>query len=469
MKHVKQVFVLFVLLSFTFAFSLVACSPNSTTTQEKATNSEKSQSNSEKTFVEGGTNNDGGQEAIPESSAKEATPQPIEFTFEPKDGEIDVKDVCITVKMSFPPAKLLSAEFLEEGKTIPTSANFSYDLKKDKTKKTAKVCPYSFLTQGAKYTLTVKVKGRDKKEYTGTATYTTKKTFAKDKPADPGMAVDLQITAITTPALLGSLLEGEKDKIPPILLTLHERDKGNSGKLVLVGGVGRAPAGGKAHQGKDVVDTKQPISLALIGRFDGRWFAVGPTTFVLSVAGYALKLQNFHLTGIFSKDGKNIEDARLTAVVDPDDFKDKIDLCTLITCQVGPDGKKFVRIAGNLKGIVNPIPYSVFITKPIYLENNVDPATNLEIYTNGETKKDDMSFKIYKCEGSQKENKPCSVNDGATISEVKKTGTLTMDTSKKKGTYKLPSLDAKTWYKVTLEAKSEKGETFKTFTLFQTK
>lgn len=132
---------------------------------------------------DGGSNKEG-QPGKENNTPEPAPSGPIEISFEPASGaEIAVKDLCIVVKMSLPPGKLLKAELSLEGSSTPTAANFAYD-PKDKTKTTAKACAYSLLTQGSKYTLNVEVRGKDKKTYKGTASYTTKKPFAEDPPPE---------------------------------------------------------------------------------------------------------------------------------------------------------------------------------------------------------------------------------------------------------------------------------------------
>lgn len=472
MKDVKHFILMLALGAVSLFMWNIACSP---TQPGQENTSEKS------TQTDGGTNKDAntadtaGKDTSPpmDTTPKDDTPSgPIEITFDPASGEIEI-DACVNVKFSRAPSKLTKAGFTADGASSPTAAIFKFD-PKDKDKKTALACPLSYLTQGTKYTLDVEVKdkGTDGKLFTGKATYTTKSTYTKDKPADAGLAVNMLIKSITTPELLGNLLASAKDQIPPILLTLHQRDEGSKGNLVLVGGLGMAPPGGKPHEGKDVVNTETPVSLSLKGRFDGRWFAVGPTTFVLSVAGVTVQLEDFNLTGVFSADGKNIEKAKLSGVIDPDAVKDRfsMDICAVVECDVGPDGKKRVRVAGDLEGIPNPIGYAAFITNPLYLQSSVDPATKIEFYATEDTKQEDITVALSTCTGSQKpEEKPCSTKDGATVTKVEDKGTTTVDASKKHGEYAPTKLNAATWYKLELTAKNGSGKEFKTFVEFKTK
>lgn len=445
---------LFLLLFIAGVFALTAACGDNNTTNEKV---------EEKTGQDGGT-----------TTEKEEPKGPIELTFEPATGaEIEPKDTCITVKMSIKPGKLVKAEFIADGASTPTPASFSYDTKTDKDKKTALVCPYSLLDQGVKYKLNVTVKSQkpDDKEYNGTAEYTTKAPYAdKDAPA-AGTTINLKIDSILTPELLGSLLEGQKDSIPPILVNVHKRDEGKKGNIIFIGGLGKGPEGGSPHEGKDVVDTETPVSISLVGKFDGRWFSVGPTTFILSIAGVSVVLDNFTLTGIFTEDSTNVEEARLSAVIDPEFVKKQfeMDICAIVDCDENPDGTKSVLVAGKIVGVANPLEYSAFITKPLYLENNIAADTKIEFYTTGDTKKEDVTVEVKSCKGSQKEEKPCSEADGATIADVAGDASVTIDDSKKKGEITLPTLEANTWYQVNLTAKDANGKEFKTFARFKTK
>jgi hypothetical protein len=234
------------------------------------------------------------------------------------------------------------------------------------------------------------------------------------------------------------------------------------------------PPGGKPHQGNDVVDNvRNPVSLVLLGKFTGRAFYVGPTTFILSVAGYSLQLDNFSLTGVFSKDGKNIEEARLTGILDPEVVKQQLgfDVCLLLRdeCFKGPDGKDRVLIAGKVEGIPNPIPFSAFIVTPLYLQTGFETKDKFEFYTTEEVNNTGVSFKLSTCTGSSDQQKPCDIGKGAKIAPVQDAGQITLDASKKHGFYTPEKLEANTWYKIELQATDSKQNTFPTFSIFQTK
>lgn len=408
---------------------------------------------------------------------------PIDITFDPKDGAkigVDGEDACIKVQFSSKPcSKGKKAELKREGASVGMPVSFEFD-PKDRTK--AKVCALGLLRQGQKYTLKVEVSENVKlcadkgKKYSKSAMFTTKEPYKGEKPADAGIGINLKLKEIVKPAGVKQLLGGlGDDKIPPILVNLHSRDKGSSGNLVFVGGLGKGPAGGKPHQGKDVIDaSKTPVSLALIGKFNGRAFYVGPTTFVLAVAGLALRLDDFSLTGVFTKDAKNVEYAKLTGIIDPKLLEKQfgLNICQLLAgeCYKGPDGKDRLLLAGSVVGVENPFPFSSFVTTPVYLSTGFDPATKVIFYTTKEVKEGDLKFTLSSCKGSSDKSKPCDTSKGAVIAAVSGAGKIELNANKKQGLYTLPTgLDAATWYKLEFEAKDATGAAFKTFTIFETK
>lgn len=406
---------------------------------------------------------------------------PITMEFSPAaGGQIDVSgdDSCIQVTFSHKPcSKGWKIELKREGATVAVPVLFEFD-PKERTK--AKICPLGLLRMDVKYNLSVTVSENvkscdvDGKKHTGNSNYTTKAPYKNDKPAEAGVSVNLKLKDITKPAGLSSLLSGLGDgDIPPILLHLHSRDEASK-TLTFVGGLGKAPPGGKPHQGKDVIDAeKTPVSLALIGKYEGRAFYVGPTTFVLVVAGYSLRIDNFSLTGAFTADGKNVEFAKLTGVLDPALIEQAVgvNICTLLVgeCFKDDQGKERILIAGSLEGIENPFPFSAFITTPVYLSTGFGTTAKAIFYTTGEVKSEDLTFTLSSCTGSSDEQKPCDTGKGATVTPITGTGKITVDANKKQGEYEFSEeLKATTWYKLELEAKDANGATFKTFTIFQT-
>lgn len=416
---------------------------------------------------------------VKEEVVEAAPTGPIEITFDPASGEIDVdgEGSCIKVNFSIKPcSKGVTVSLRGAGDTVNTPAAFDFD-PQDRAKAT--ICPLGVLRQETEYTLTLSVIENvskceeNGKKYNATGKYTTKAPYKNDDPADVGLSVDMRIDEITKPAGVGDLLAGlGQDGIPPILLNLHSRDDA-AGTLAFVGGLGKAPPGGKPHEGKDVVDTDTPVSLALLGKFTGRAFYVGPTTFLLAVSGFTLRIDEFSLTGIFTADKKNVELAKLTGILDPEFIQAQfgLNICQLLAgeCFKGPDGKDRILIAGKLTAIPNPLPFSAFITTPVYLSSNIKKDSKVTFYTISDVKKEDIKFTLSTCTGSTDEQKPCDTGKSATVTPVAGDGTITINANNKQGEYAFPAeLQAATWYKLEMEAKDDQGATFKTFTVFKT-
>lgn len=417
-----------------------------------------------------------------ETPAEKEETGPITMTFTPAaDAEIGVsgEEACITVKFSHKPcSKGREAKLLEDGKTVDTPVSFEFD-PKDRT--IAKICALSVLQQEVKYNLTVKVRentgakcGEEGTEHTGNSSYKTKAPYKNDTPPPAGLGINLRLDNISKPSGVGDLINGlNPADIPPILVTLHSRDDGQSGNLTFIGGLGKAPPGGKPHEGKDIIDTDgSPVSLALIGKFNGRAFYVGPTTFLLAISGFAIRIDNFSLTGVFTADGKNVEFANLTGIIDPEFIQKQfgLDICALLAgeCFKGPDGKDRVLIAGTVKGVPNPLPFSAFVTSPVYLSTDIATDAKAKFYTTTEVKKEDITFTLSTCKGSTDEQKPCDTSKEAKVEPVAGDGTIELDPNGKEGTYTPAKLEAGTWHKLELETKDANGTTFKTFTLFKT-
>lgn len=477
MKSVKYVLLALMMAAFGFS-SYVACGGPQTTGGNENTAGAEQGTSTETTTNDGGTNNNNnnvGTDTSPqEEGPKEAGPA-ITATFEPASGaEIGIQD-CIKVTFSRAPSTSRanrSAEMKQEGSSLVIAVSFSL------TEAKGEICPFSLLRYEKKYTLSLKVKDPDDKtkEYPFTATYTTKKAPV-GKPLEVSRGVNIKLKGLKSPAALQTLLGSvSPDQIPPILLTLHSRDDGAKGKLLFVGGLGKAPDGGKPHQGKDVVDTKTPVSLSLEGEFEGPSFFVGPTNFILSIAGFNLQLENLSLTGTFTDDGKSIKEAILEGVIDPELIKQQfgLDACATLLrddCFKNSEGKDRVRIVGLVEGIENPLEFSVFVTAPLYLQQGLDgAATKVEVYSTTEIKDTDVTMAWSTCAGSAKEDKPCDTKEGAKITPATVDGTMTIDASKKHGTFAPKSaLTAGTWYRVELTAKNSAAKEFKTFFVFKTK
>lgn len=477
MQHVKYVLVALMIVAFGFS-SYTACGGPQTTNGNENTTTTETGGNSEVVGNDGGTNtnnnNNVADTAPQEEGPKEAGPA-ITATFDPASGaEIGIQD-CIKVTFSRAPSASRANRFAEiklDGSSTIVAVSFSL------TDAKGEICPFSLLRYEKKYMLSVKVKDPDDKakDYSFTANYTTKKAPA-GKPLEVNRGVNIKLKGLKSPAALQTLLGSvSPDQIPPILLTLHSRDDGAKGKLLFVGGLGKAPDGGKPHQGKDVVDTKTPVSLSLEGEFEGPSFFVGPTNFILSIAGFNLQLEDLSLTGTFTDDGKSIKEAILEGVIDPELIKQQfgIDACATLLrddCFKNADGKDRVRIVGTVEGIDNPLEFSVFVTAPLYLQQGIDGATSkIELYTTNDIKDTDVTFTWSTCKGSAKEDKPCDAKEGATVTPATVDGTLTVDASKKHGTFAAKAaLTAATWYRVEVTAKDSAAKEFKTFIMFKTK
>ena len=435
----------------------------------------------------------------------------LTFTFNPASGgAIKVKGACITITLNKAPSpKNLKAVFKDKaGSNIPGG------LKLDEEKATLEFCPFPYLKHDTEYDLEVSADNTcaTPKSFTGKASFKTDKEYAGKSSGEPGLTVDLKIKSIISPAQLESIAGPYMDQVPPILIVVQEKETGDKGKMLFVGGLGK----GK-HDGKGVVDTETPVSLALDGNFDGRLFSVGPNTFVLSISGYNIRLNEFQITGLFSTDGKNIEAARLLGIINADMVKERfnMDVCLLVRkdcyegptipcktdaecgdtmkcnagfcatpckgdadCKVGetcgggycPAYKpQHVRVVGALEGIPNPIPLSAFITSPVYLQTAVGPKEAMKFYISEQVDEKDITVTAYTCKDSTDSEKPCDTKKGAKVEEVKDAGTIAYDAAKKSGTW-TPKADltAGGWYKIVLTVTKDKV-TFSTRAEYQVK
>ncbi len=479
MKLLKQGFVFLVILAFGIVFH-TACgggdtgNNNNNTTTDGGGNTNTNGTNNTNGTTDGGNGNSNNTSNPDNGGGNEPGP-PITATFNPADGsEIGIQD-CVKVTFSRAPSPSRSrrkASMTRDGASSPLAVEFKL------SDAEGEICSFSLLRYGTSSKLELEVTDPDDnaKTYTATATFKTKAAPQATAP-DTAIAVNLKLQGVRAPVALQTLLGSvSADQIPPILLTLHSRDDGAKGKLLFVGGLGKAPDGGKPHEGKDVVDTKTPVSLALEGDFDGPTFYVGPTNFILSIAGFNLQLEDLRITGTFTDDGKGIKEAILEGVIDPDLIKQQfgLDACATLLrddCFKNSEGKDRVRIVGSLEGISNPLGFSAFVTTPLYLQQGIDgAATKIDLYTTEDIKKEDVTLSWSTCSGSAKEDKPCDKGEGATITAATVDGEVAVDASNKKATFTpKDALTAGTWYQVEVTAKNAGGTEFKTSITFKTK
>jgi len=414
-----------------------------------------------------------GEKPAADAGSGKPTPKPeIKITLDPKDGKLGVDGACIKVTFSRDPSKKdWEGELKGDDGVVAGGLTF-------KTNTTGEYCPFSFLKQGKKYSFKLKVKepavkGLTQRTFEVSSNYDTDAPYKDDPAPAAGFTVNLKLGDIIAPKGLTAIASNlSTDNIPPILTYLFKKEGDKAGALTFVGGLGKAAKGEKPHTGKDIVDTKTPVSLLLEGKYEGRLFSVGPTTFLLSVAGISLELQDFNLTGLFTKDSKKVESALLTGVIDPEVVEKSVGLqiCALLRdeCKKDASGKTYVRLAAKISSVPNPLPYSVFITHPLYLQTDIDPSKPVAFYTNEETDEASLTAKVFTCKGSRDEQKPCDKGKEAKVEEVKEKGTFKLEDSKKQGSYTV-KLEAATWYKIEFTAKSKGGTEFKTFSMFKTK
>lgn len=474
MKLLKQGFVIFCILAFGFV-SYTACGGgdnNNNNANSNSTTDGGGSSEVVETKDGGGENNNNN---TPDEDGPKEPGAPITVTFDPADGsEIGIQD-CVKVTFSRAPSPSRSkrkASMMREGASSPLAVEFKL------SDAGGEICSFSLLRYGTSYKLELEVTDPDDsaKTYPFSASFKTKAAPQGSAP-DTNLAVNLKLQGVRAPVALQTLLGSvSADQIPPILLTLHSRDDGAKGKLLFVGGLGKGPDGGKPHEGKDVVDTSTPVSLALEGDFEGTTFYVGPTNFILSIAGFNLQLEDLRITGNFTPDGKSIKEAILEGVIDPELIKQQfgLDACATLLrddCFKNAEGKDRVRIVGTLEGINNPLDFSAFITSPLYLQQGIDgAATKIDLYATEEIKKEDVTLSWSTCAGSGKEDKPCDKGEGATITPATVEGEVVVDDSKKKATFTpKAALTAGTWYQVEVTAKNGSGKEFKTSITFKTK
>ena len=399
-------------------------------------------------------------------------PKPaIEITLDPKDGKLGVDGECIKITFSREPSmKGWEGELKSDKGVIAGYLDF-------KTKTSGEYCPFSLLKQGLKYSFTLKikepeVKGLKQRTFEVSTNYKTESPYLTDDVFKEGFTVNLKLGDLIVPkGFIWLASSTSADDIHPILLYLFKRDKGRKGALTFVGGLGKEPKGQKPHKGKDLVDTKTPESVLFTGTFAGRLFALESSFFSLHIVGLSLPLKQVHLTGIFSKDGKKVEHARMTGVFNPKVVgeNDGSGVCRLLRseCEKDANGKLYVRLAVKLSSIPNPLPYSMFITEPIYLETSVDGSKPLDFYTTETIDEKSLVAKVWSCTGSKDEQKPCDKDKGADVTEIKEKGIFKLKDSKKQGTYTPPKLKSDTWYKIELKSKSGKAVAFSTHLIFK--
>lgn len=396
------------------------------------------------------------------------------LTFNPKSGStIDVKDVCIDITA---PAAVdknkWSASIMVKGSSTKLTQVVLFP-----SANAAKVCIDEYLVPNTDYVLEVTLNDASSgSPYTGKAEYKTKNTFATGTTGKPGLTADLQLNKVITPSGLNALIGTiNPNQILPVLMHLHSRDSGTSGKITMVGGVGRTPSG-QPHQGKDVFDNRnEPVAIAMKGTFTGRLFEAGPTTFRLSVGGFKLELEQFRLSGLFNQAGTNFEDVRFSGIVDTAGLKGSlgIDPCLLLVgaCYKDSKGRDVMFMVGQMKSIVNPVKFSLLLTLPLYLQQNVATTkTEIDFYTTEEIKASDITVKVETCKNSGSAEKPCDKGSGAQLATVTVSGSAKINADKKSGIYTLSTnLQAQTWYKFSMTGKNASGTAYTNFTVFKTK
>lgn len=420
---------------------------------------------------------DGGNTPGPETPGQELPPTEqstsgITVTWNPASGStIDVQDFCIDLTFS----KAVNKTKWEATWNIKGASGLNTLVLNFSSDTNAKVCFDEYLAQNTTYEIHVTAyDANGGSQVKASATYTTKAPFTSGSPAKAGLTVDLQLKKVLVPSALNALISTvSPDQILPILMHLHSRDTGTSGSLTLVGGVGVALSG-KPHQGNDVFDnTREPVSISMKGEYNGRLFTAGPSTFRLSVANFKLVLEQFRLSGVFNAAGDNFEDVRFSGIVETNDLKASLGLdpCLLLAgvCFNDSKGRTLIFMVGQMNAILNPVKFSVLLTDPPYLTQQVVATPILQFYATEAMDDKNVTLSFSSCSNSGSIDKPCDPASGAVLQNVTVNGTLTIDAAKKSGTYTVTSgLSVQTWYKVEITAKDTTGTTYKTFTVFRT-
>lgn len=412
-------------------------------------------------------------DSAPEIAAETAPEQasgPIKMTFDPPSGsELPLDKPCITITFSRPPHYTdWAGGFNEKGNKALLPGELTFKDGK------GTYCAFAFLKPGQRYDF-----GLDIKEQSGTqrfqqsATYKTNASIKQEDPFVAGLEVNMQVTEILGPRQLKSFVGEEAIKdIPPLLFRMHHRDKSKQGGLLWLGAVGTTPKGVAKNAGKDKLNTTNPGTFLLSGKFNGRWFGVESNRFFFNLFGIQTNLEDFRLTGLFTKDGKNVEGAKFSAVLDTKVIKDrlKLDPCTLLgsACFKDSQGRSLLRVSGRLKGIVNPFGYAVLMTSPSAQSTGVNTTTKADIFVTEKTAKDKLVATLYTCTGSRDKNRPCR-GRGTKRTIVAAKGSFAADTViAQRWSYTLPKLKAKTWYQLNIKGTNAKNVSFQTYVVFQT-
>jgi len=401
----------------------------------------------------------------------------IQVSFSPTHGgTLPVLDGCVTVTFSEKPCLKERAALLTERSTSRTiTTSFDFD---PKDRKIAKICALGALKPGDVYTLEVSVKANvssceTTSNSTAAAHFRALTTYSDEAPPLVGSATNLQYGSVKKPSGVGDLINGlNPDQIPPQLWSLAHRSACQQGRITLPTGRGTAPAGGKPHQGNDTLDGKDPYQLKTEGLFHGRWFRVTAPSYTLSMSGFFLKINKFVLSGIFSRDGKRIETARITGLLDPNEIQKRfgLDICALLAgeCIKDANGNDIVPFGGTVKGTANPLPFSTFLVQPYNGQDGVATSTDVAFYFTQRVQAKDITWQWATCAGSTDPERPCDASKGAQVTAANITGQLKLDAAGTSGTYTPTGLASNTWYKVTLSAKTAGGQSFQTFAIFQT-
>ena len=333
-------------------------------------------------------------------------------------------------------------------------------------------CSYLYLNKG-KHEIQVKVKEADK-SYSKTATY---QSVAKAKPGDitveKAQVTHLRLEEAYSPSALlkNSLFKSVKKDafFLPLLAQVLDKTGHQNGRLSLLVGLGQLP-GNTQYSAKNIRldNQKTPVSLKLDGQYQGRTFRVKYSKdFLLPTSTFGmLHFHSFELTGSFTKDGKNIQEATFHAEIDAESQK-LTGFCGMkgVPCYQGNDGKQKMVLAGKFAGKTNTHSFATYITQPTLYQANFAKQT-IEFYTNETIQAKQVKVAFWICTGSTNKENPCDVKKGAKLQKVKIPGLLSLSPENRKGSFEPETLQANTWYKAEFTVSNTKGATYKTFTIF---
>lgn len=278
-----------------------------------------------------------------------------------------------------------------------------------------------------------------------------------------GSTTILTLKELTQPPSLKTIIEqGERT---PILLYTHHSDAGQKGSLTFTGAMGTTPP--------VTYSANPPLSTEFRGGFDNNAFTVGPSHFYFIFSGNILPVNSFTIKGTIAS-STTFSDVSFSGFLKASDVEAQIKFnpCNVTTCDTGSDGTQRLRVEGTFNSVPHTTGYAAIITSPHYLETEIPLTQDVVIFFTEVTDSDKIVIKLASCTGSQKENKPCSGVDGATMNSVTAKGTLNLDKTKRKATYTLPSnpgdISPNTWYRLDVTSTGASG-THKAYTIFKTK